>query len=211
MNPFKKKKKKVDIIDSETSELIATTEIETDERGVPINQAMQPNENPTETEPNEEDVISAQQEVIEDLKAKLEVVADREFERQKEELAKEGIDVSGITEPEQLEQAKRELKAKNTGRYDSPTYASGAYLGERQRTGRSEKGYESYPEMLKDLRKRERLGDKEAKRILEALWKKARTLKGLPTEPSKEERKAYHEPTVGEGFYKVKKKGKGED
>ena len=217
MNPFKKKKKKVDIIDSETSELLATSEIEVDERGIPISKA-QPSQNPTEREPSKEDVIEAQQDVIADLRAKLEVVSDREFERQKEDLAKEGIDVSNITEPEQLEQAKKELQAKRTGR-SAGKGASGSSTLEGQLRGSNphygEKAYPSYGAMIRDLRKSEKSPNPEvserATAILNALFKKAMlaTEKGKMRLPSEikgisleEQKEMLEKSKIPKRFYK---------
>lgn len=200
-----KKTKKVDITDSESGKVLATTEIEVDERGTPISRIPSPS-----TEGSTDKTKEQLEDENADLKAKLEFIADSAFEKEKERLAMEtGKDTAYIETPEQLE-AFKQIVAKE--KPEKREYWGTAPLNEAQRTGRTEKGYESYGEMLKDLRKRERLGDKEAKRILEELWKKAHgKLSDLPTEPSKEQREEYHEPTVGEGFYKIRKKKREEE
>lgn len=152
------------------------------------------------------------EEEVENLKGTLEMIADKAFDMHKKQKMNENPEIaSEIAECDNPEDLEKIIQRHKTGRAEGKGAAGTAWLNEAQRSGRTEKGYSSYGAMLKDLRKRERLGDVEAKRILEELFRKARTLKGLSTEPSKEERKVYHEPSVSEQFYKVKKKGKGED
>ena len=154
---------------------------------------------------------------LEHLKGTLEIISDKAYEEKVEALKSEFPESSEAIEnlePEELDAFERGLRSQKR---EKPQYMGKAGLVDAQRVERfgrrsGEKGYPTAKAMLDDLRKAEREGSKEAKRILEELWKKLHgKLSDLPSEPSKEQRKEYHEPTVSEGFYKIRKKKKGED
>jgi hypothetical protein len=102
----------------------------------------------------------------EDLRAKLEIIATKEFERKKSSL---GCNDPDIQNPEQLLAWQKGKIQSEPTRTPSGTMP----LSKEQITGSSGKeGFDTEQEMIADLKKREANGDVNAKRILSLLYVK---------------------------------------
>ena len=109
--------------------------------------------------------LEAKDEQIEDLKAKMELLASTEFNRQADFVEKMGY--KRPSTPEELEDVKDKIEDKKHNKNPS-----GIAPLSGQSSNYNREGYENYGEMLKTLRDREARGDQEAKEIMDKLFQK---------------------------------------
>jgi hypothetical protein len=111
------------------------------------------------------------QEENEDLKEKLNLIVQAQFEKKKRELGCTDAEIDSIDKLEAWEKGRGEQKEESSG--SAPLNDAQKYGGSPPPT----EGFNSQEEMINELRKDAREGDKDAKRILDAMFLK--TIKGV--------------------------------
>lgn len=130
------------------------------------------------------------QEEKEDLEQKLTLIAEKEFDKRKDALSREGYNVDSVTTPEQLKalelQSQKFKRESWDGSGTAPLNSAQIYgtplTSDNQQEELGEREYDSTEDMILDLNKEAKSGNKVAEKVLNQLGNKALRSKPLNIE-----------------------------